>query len=103
MREKLIELLMETFPNASGDRGYYACCADELIANDVTVQRWIPVTEGVPDGECIAINSRKEIIIGYIVADAYSESGYLAESEYELMYDATHWMPLPEPTKDGGV
>ena len=39
VREKLIELLMETFPNASGDRGYYACCADELIANGVTVRQ----------------------------------------------------------------
>jgi hypothetical protein len=43
-REKLIELMMKTFPNVSGDRGYYACCSDELIANGVTVQKkgeWI--------------------------------------------------------------
>lgn len=35
--EKLIELLMGTFPNASGDRGYYACCVDELIANGARI------------------------------------------------------------------
>jgi Zn finger protein HypA/HybF involved in hydrogenase expression len=48
MREKLVELLMETFPNASGDREYYVYCAYELIANGVTVHKngkWVVENE----------------------------------------------------------
>ena len=74
--------------------------ADHLIANGVTVQKWIPVSERLPDtfGE-------------YIVAvqDAFGKrySDYANYDPYELYWRTglhrgvdemvTHWMPLPEP------
>ena len=96
MREKLIELLMETFPNASGDRGYYSCCADELIANGVTIQQWIPVTERLPEetGKYIVCTAK-----GSVYCTKFYTKRFGTDSNTHI----THWMPLPEPTKDGGV
>lgn len=62
-------------------------------------QRWIPVTERLPDGECIAIGFQNEMLIGWVAEDIFSDTGYLAESEGEILGNVTHWMPLPEPPK----
>ena len=63
-------------------------------------QRWIPVSERLPEGECIAIGFQNEMLIGWIAEDIGSDTGYLAESEGEILRNVTHWMPLPEPPKD---
>ena len=99
-REKLIELLQ-------GARDKYInlltfekeLIADHLIANGVTVQKWIPVTERLPENKkCVLM---------------YSADGGVAEGVYEesrkrwiqwrwSVFDVpsvTHWMPLPEPPK----
>ena len=51
-REKLIDIL-ESAESAvywnSDDRGFIEKIADHLIANGVTVQQWIPVSERLPD------------------------------------------------------
>ena len=114
-REKLIELLMQCVPNnltpqISGNQLTIDIAqgniADHLIANGVTVQQWIPVTERLPEknGEylCRWINKS--------VSDAEYESTYGSfgywfdfwEDEYKewISYEGiTHWMPLPEPPK----
>ena len=113
MREKLIELL-----GATGDCNARYCdecvfhkdeegcirrqkeiIADHLIANGVTIQKWIPVTEMLPDSEkCVLV---------------YSQDGGVAEGKYNARFkewvqfrwnvtelnNVTHWMPLPEPPK----
>jgi hypothetical protein len=67
--------------------------------------RWIPVTERLPEGECLAIcmlsgrPAYKEMLVGYVGEDTMCESGYICESDGELLPDVTHWMPLPEPPK----
>ncbi len=123
-REELIELIRdgrykaESICNANKDcqrctiadpngNCKYGCIADHLIANGVTVQQWIPVTERLPEknGEylCRWINKS--------VGDAEYESTYGSfgywfdfwEDEYKdwIAYDGiTHWMPLPEPPKE---
>ena len=45
VREKLVEILT----NAGMGKYETQYIADILIANGVTVQRWIPVTERLPD------------------------------------------------------
>ena len=62
--------------------------------------KWIPVTERLPDGECIAIGFQNEMLIGWVAEDMGSDTGYLAESEGEILRNVTHWMPLPEPPKE---
>ena len=53
--------------------------------------RWIPVTERLPDiGIEVLIYSEDDgICMDYYGGDSF---GY---------YDVTHWMPLPEPPKEG--
>ena len=106
-REKLIELLEDRRLEASEvcgsmNKGFGAWYADHLIASGVTIQKWIPVTERLPDknGEylCRWINKS--------VSDAEYESTYGSfgywfdfwedEDKKWIAYDGiTHWMPLP--------
>ena len=60
-------------------------------------QRWIPVTERLPeDDDDVLIMSSGSISMGYY--STYNE--YWAD--YINVYDdnVTHWMPLPEPPKE---
>ena len=109
-REKLIALLHEAGQRC-GDiecydgeeceyageiNGCMAFIADHLIANGVVVQRWIPVTERLPeDGQtviaCVTHRFGDKSIIPMVF---WHES-------YFHWQDVTHWMPLPEPPKEG--
>lgn len=54
IREKLVELMKGYCDNAGDIDCHYDCAnclADHLIANGVTVQEWIPVTERLPEPE----------------------------------------------------
>ena len=117
MREKLIDLLGEYF---GVDPAYYGIeaqhFADHLIANGVTVQKWIPVTERLPeavDSYIVVVKCKyeweKEYEIGVDVAtyDPYSDNPYIDGcwntyndwDEGQQYLHVTHWMPLPEPPK----
>lgn len=64
--------------------------------------QWIPVTERLPKGECIAFGYQGEMIMGYLGSEAMGgETLYYAENEGEYLYYVTHWRPLPEPPKEG--
>ena len=132
-REKLIKLLEED-PcvclawDCVGDCKYAKLenCfaeryADHLIANGVTVQKWIPVTERLPeeDGRYLVV---KKIFNNSIWQDVleFAKDGrkvdkydfhrewknvwYLYDSEWGhiITDNVTHWMPLPEPPKENG-
>lgn len=99
MKEKLIDILecigiYEVTMNAE-------LIADYLIANGGTVQRWIPVTERLPE-------MWRDVII-CDVREGYVMKGFLDDDKVWygnecVMYDFeefTHWMPLPNPPKDG--
>ena len=97
VREKLVELIESARywgSNTSEE------IADHLIANGITVQEWIPVTERLPkDGvRVLALHNDGIIRIGIsrgyfpsIVSRTNTKSFGIAE--------VTHWMPLPEPPK----
>ena len=96
-REKLIEILDRLFVDYGAQAIYFTdqeCedIADYLISNGVTVQKWIPVSERLPDesGE----------VIGYDAIHGIRVMFY----HYSLIYTdwkrVTHWMPLPEPPKE---
>lgn len=95
MREKLIELLREV--QYLG--GLEEKIADHLIANGVTIQKWIPVSERLPEvGEtAIALGSR-----GGVYVAQYKGSIYWHKLNARChMCEPTHWMPLPEMPKEG--
>ena len=101
MREKLIELIIDS-PGLEvlyATEEEFAKNADWLIANGVTIQKWIPVTERLPDdGGCVLIALRW----GYVDMGWYDKQFERWTSEFVNRYEdgeITHWMPLPEPPK----
>lgn len=92
VREKLVELI-ESARYWGSDTSQEI--ADHLIANGVTVQEWIPVTDRLPetDGYFLCWNDFHGCIVGH----------FWAKGKYFISKAAsvTHWMPLPEPPKEG--
>ena len=96
-RETLIELPAES------EYMSFEKKADHLIANGVTVQEWISVKDRLPEKRDDVLLCRKwwgEISnpqMGW-----YNEvSGkWFDLSNFEIC-NVTHWMPLPEPPKEG--
>ena len=97
-REKLIELISQV--QYLG--GLEEKVADHLIANGVTVQKWISVKERLPEGRSFIVKDTD----GY-VGEAYLRDGkiYWMCDDCEDFWrdvkpvDVTHWMPLPMPPK----
>ena len=118
-REKLIELLNDSFDEQYSKRGLLTAphTADHLIANGVTVQdsklveidqfnKWIPVTERLPeiDQPCLCYKKRKGHTcyqLGTYIGASFSEdcAAFKSMSHYGCI-GITHWMPLPEPYKE---
>ena len=91
--------------------------AENLIANGVTVQKWIPVSERLPeigDSYLVVVKYKydweKEYNIDTDVAtfypydnpDAYIDNRwdtYVDWDEGQQYIHVTHWMPLPEAPK----
>ena len=93
VREKLVELL-KTSPTRNGYTDIEDI-ADHLIANGVTVQKWISVDDRLPE--------KDEVVIIYTDRD-FIYAGELIGDTWFLDYDnwtetVTHWMPLPNPPK----
>ena len=61
-------------------------------------QRWIPVTERLPD--------ELKNVLAYTDVGSFADTahwtGYRWEKtwDFEVLYGVTHWMPLPEPPKE---
>lgn len=101
-KEKLIELL-EDVDGETGFRllGYQDIqrIADQLIANGITVRRWIPVTERMPERfkEVLLWDAiDKTVFTGELDDD---DDWFIARFQNEA-FNITHWMPLPEPPKE---
>ena len=101
-REKLIELLKSANAELQKQQGarVWGDLADILIANGVTMQEWIPVTERLPKhGEIVLCYTKHEdwfvlqwCEISHRWVDVYKD--------YRQEY-VTHWMPLPPKPPKG--
>lgn len=105
-QEKLVELLQDEnnpvwrwFPNNMA----MLQLADYLIANGVTAQEWISVTERLPEkqADVVALSNKNGgyMFVGYrgYISGEWMENGALH------IGDVTHWMPIPEPPKGDSV
>lgn len=151
MREKLIDLLMDMPSGHSTyeeEVRYMEELADYLIANGVTAQQWIPVTERLPEPETEVLvlaerksysPKEKSVTTYHIVTNGMYEDGkkntedsnwwwetygfeydeeldayiipegwweykhYNGDEDHNYTIDdvVTHWMPLPQPLKEG--
>ena len=109
MREKLIELLKS---GGVRDFPFNAALADHLIANGVTVQQWIPVTERLPevvDSYLVVVKAKYDYEDQYEIdvdvatynphEKAYIDgcwNTYNDWDEGQQYLHVTHWMPLPQ-------
>ena len=104
MREKLIEFLNDARMNAFWHRAKdpIVYIADMLISKGVTIQKWIPVTERLPNNckEYVCLCNIDwytgysfPMVLRYYLID--EKPHFQHESEHGL--NVTHWMPLPEP------
>lgn len=93
-REKMIELLnVEIYPHEA--KSPAEVVADYLLDNGVTVQRWIPVTERLPeDGEQVLACTKN----GRAFSAHYDH--FWGKWSVSHTVKITHWMPLPEPPKE---
>ena len=90
-REKLIELIGQV--QYLG--GLELALADNLLANGVTFQKWIPVTERLPEYDTDVLTFRGTA--GFCI-ECYHTDGWGFDNIF--MDDITHWMPLPEQPKE---
>jgi hypothetical protein len=86
-------------------------CIDTAIAspgdycrgwNDAVdaMPKWISVEERLPGMKnVIAINANDEMLIGFVNPASYG-TFYKCDSEADVIFNVTHWMPLPEPPKE---
>lgn len=104
-REKLIALIENAkramkSENLSCNIARNGFVADFLIANGVTIQRWIPVDERLPEKQVdvVALSNKNG---GYMFAGYRGYiSGEWMENGAMHIGDVTHWMPLPQPPKE---
>lgn len=100
MRENLIKIL-DTHCDYAGHvdckEDCTECLANHLIANGVTVQQWIPVTERLPTREDA---NETESILAIHKADGYV-GRWIWDIVVRYPKEFTHWMPLPQPPKEG--
>ena len=122
-REKLIELLREgiradnekkeawILGGKVGEKpSVFENMADHLIANGVTVKKWIPVTERLPKSianKVITLSENGYVGFGHyqnykgrqIWYNLESDEPFTAWNHDDYSYEVTHWMPLPQPPK----
>ena len=94
-REKLIDLLTDVLGMSIGFK------ADHLLAHGVTFQKWIPVTERLPDAGELSLCLVKSFAFPgrkYYALLRCDKHGFLENGIYTD--DVTHWMPLPDPPKE---
>ena len=96
MREKLIELILSAMPPCYSDV-FATQIADHLIANGVTVQKWIPVTERLPgkEGTYLTYTEKERIHLDCFCIYPNHGTQFWVGGNGKV----THWMPLPEPPK----
>ena len=95
------------------DTEYVKCeeTAKKMIANGVTVQQWIPVTERLPEDDLPKDNKVKliKVLVFYktsmgvpVVRTQIRQKGrryHRDEWSWAKFEPITHWMPLPPPPK----
>lgn len=78
--------------------------ADHLISNGVTVQKWIPVSERLPER---TLPPRDVLVYHDLGCGMFVDRAWYSydvgkwRSVLGMKLKVTHWMPLPEPPSRG--
>lgn len=128
MRDKLIELIgnapygLRTLGQAADELISVESIADHLISLGVTIQRWIPVSERLPEehdsmfvkfrgttqwrkGMFLSMSDNVLACVEYVDGTKRVMEMHTCDGAWNLhkmsLGKVTHWMPLPEPPKEG--
>ena len=72
---------------------------EDMIANGVTVQKWIPVTERLPEyGKVVLAFGKKHATSGQFRGTSPTKPNWW-HWKGNMYKEVSHWMPLPEPPK----
>ena len=116
VREKLVELIEQSgacfdcFPVVGYEKEEIEKIASHLIANGVTVQEWISVTERLPELNKEEIESCRifgdtffpefnVMILGATRSTTLYYDGKRWYDEGNRCYCVTHWCEMPKPPK----
>ena len=114
--QRLVDFFMDEIPEGSPFAGKIKHLVEKLLAEGVTFQTWIPVTERLPEVGGIYLvvvkykyDFEKEFTYDTDVATFHFGYGcgyidgqwntYVDWDEGQQYIHVTHWMPLPEPPK----
>lgn len=119
LRKKLVELLEDdNCPLLYVLGENIGCLADYLIANGVTIQKWIPVEQEMPKEHDTLIpilgtfsdpvlvlfkctTSSEPYPKNCVVCETVSRDGVFTHKSYSGDYKAIAWMPKPKPPEGG--
>ena len=101
VREKLVELIFKSLC-----RHIHKSCklaeniADDLIADGVTVQEWIPVTERLPEESGMYIVTANDGHAQRVSFVQWQKKNRMWNITGARSYwRVTHWQPMPQPPK----
>lgn len=102
-KEQLVELLNISFEDQHKKRGILTAkhTADHLTADGVTVQKWIPVTERLPEEMKSVLTCDHKGNIHIMRHYRGFKDPFGIDKNDMHFFPVTHWMPLPEPPKEG--
>ena len=101
MRNKLIELIIDAKRTDPETGSFTEYLADHLIANGVTIQRWIPASEKPKEVGEYNVMIKGTPVSTTLFYSVYHEAWYeFSDDDFEQPYEITHWMPLPQPPKE---
>lgn len=114
MKNKLTELIDDSFAKQYEKRGLLTAhhTAEDLIANGMTIQRWIPANEPpkeewqkYTDGKDQDVYPLLAVVIHkqggrYVTKLFYTGENFVDVDLVNYTHMVTHWMPLPEPPKE---
>ena len=97
-REKLLNLIIAAKREDPETGSFTEWLTDYLLANGVTVQKWIPVWERMPEVgvPVLAYNGNDTFVSEYYRTYILpGDEGYMTWVKDQYACYPTHWMPLP--------
>ena len=104
VREKLVELLCEAmilFDKRKDEKGInpFEVFADYLIANGVTVQEWISVSERLPQNFVSVLGYMTDAGEFPPVRECYTVGNAFFFPALGDVHPVSHWCEMPQPPK----
>ena len=103
VREKLVDLIIDAKRNDPEAGSFTEYLADFLINNGVTVQEWVSVKDRIPEaGRYVVCVAKRNPFSRFMPMLARIEkNGWVNPITEQYISEVTHWMPLPQPPKEG--